>query len=63
MICKICHQNETNSTSGICDEHYNYPQELSMEYFLTEVAKIYLDSKIHNSEFARILLKLKQLLK
>jgi len=59
MICKICHLNETENTSGICDECCSYPQELSRDYFLGRVAIMFLKSKIKSPEFARVLLKLR----
>jgi len=62
LKCKICQQNDTDSTTGMCWECMNKQNETPMteELLLWETAKIYLKSKIERSpEFCRILLALK----
>ena len=66
LKCKICHQNDTDSTNGMCWECFNKQSGIPMteELLLWETAKIYLKSKVKKNEeypdtFSNILLKLR----
>jgi len=63
MTCKICNQNETDSTSGICWECSSYPLILNENYYhIMKVVKMFENFFLDDLEapaFARIILKLR----
>ena len=63
MKCKICNQNETDSTSGICWECANYPQVVNNDYYsIVRVAEMFVKFFLDDSDssaFSRVLLKMR----
>ena len=63
MICRICHTNETDSTSGICWECSSYPQVVNNDYYnICKVADMFVKFFLDDSDspaFSRVLLKMR----